>query len=144
MGRFVKGENRSQSTLLRERLDDYVAEDNLVRLVDLFVDNLDRATQQNYAPPRGVIVRSTLFGAPLTRRGDGTDSAIRGAWRTHLFRWTRRPPASHAAKPVAWSRIERPTVTTTSGGSTPVRRSFLKATGDPPGEPTTPKPPPLY
>jgi transposase len=43
MGRFVEGENRSQSTLLPERLDDYVADDNPVRVVDVFVDNLDLA-----------------------------------------------------------------------------------------------------
>ncbi|EQD29251.1 transposase IS4 family protein, partial [mine drainage metagenome] len=34
MGRFVEGEDRSQSTLLPERLDDYVIEDNPVRVVD--------------------------------------------------------------------------------------------------------------
>jgi transposase len=44
MGRFVEGEDRSQSTLLPERLDDYVTEDNPVRVVDVFVDNLDLAT----------------------------------------------------------------------------------------------------
>ena len=43
MGRFVDGEDRSQSTLLPERLDDYVTEDNPVRVVDVFVDNLDLA-----------------------------------------------------------------------------------------------------
>ena len=41
MGRFVEGEDRSQSTLLPERLDDYVTEDNPVRVVDVFVDTLD-------------------------------------------------------------------------------------------------------
>lgn len=41
MGRFVEGEDRSQSTLLPERLDDYVTDDNPVRVVDVFVDNLD-------------------------------------------------------------------------------------------------------
>ncbi|KZC15602.1 transposase [Rhodanobacter sp. FW510-R12] len=41
MGRFVEGEDRSQRTLLPERLDDYVTEDNPVRVVDVFVDNLD-------------------------------------------------------------------------------------------------------
>ena len=41
MGRFVEGEDRSQSTLFPERLDDYVGEDNPVRVVDVFVDNLD-------------------------------------------------------------------------------------------------------
>ena len=44
MGRFVEGEDRSQSTLLPERLDDYVTEDNPVRVVDVFVDNLDLTT----------------------------------------------------------------------------------------------------
>lgn len=41
MGRFIEGEDRSQSTLLPERLDDYVTEDNPVRVVDVFVDQLD-------------------------------------------------------------------------------------------------------
>ena len=44
MGRFVEGEDRSQSTLLPESLDDYVTEDNPVRVVDVFVDHLDLAT----------------------------------------------------------------------------------------------------
>lgn len=44
MGRFVDGEDRSQSILLPERMDDYVTEDNPVRVVDVFVDNLDLAT----------------------------------------------------------------------------------------------------
>jgi len=38
---FVEGEDRSQSTLFPERLDDYVGEDNPVRVVDVFVDELD-------------------------------------------------------------------------------------------------------
>ena len=41
MSRFVTGEDRSQSTLLPASLDDYVTEDNPVRVVDVFVDNLD-------------------------------------------------------------------------------------------------------
>tara|TARA_B100000925_G_scaffold287383_1_gene266577 strand:+ start:720 stop:1967 length:1248 start_codon:yes stop_codon:yes gene_type:complete len=43
MSRFVTGEDRSQSTLLPASLDDYVTEDNPVRVVDVFVDNLDLA-----------------------------------------------------------------------------------------------------
>ena len=38
---FVEGEYRSHSTLFPERLDDYVGEDNSVRVVDVFVDELD-------------------------------------------------------------------------------------------------------
>ena len=41
MKRFVEGEDRSQSTLFPEQLDDYVGEDNPVRVVDVFVDELD-------------------------------------------------------------------------------------------------------
>jgi len=44
MKRFVEGEDRSQSTLFPERLDDYVGEDNPVRVVDVFVDELDLGT----------------------------------------------------------------------------------------------------
>jgi transposase len=41
MERYVVGRDRSQSTLLPEVLDDYIAEDNPVRVVDVFVDELD-------------------------------------------------------------------------------------------------------
>jgi transposase len=41
MPRFVQGEDRTQGTLLPELLDDYVAENNPVRVIDVFVDQLD-------------------------------------------------------------------------------------------------------
>ena len=41
MKRFIEGEDRNQSTLFPERLDDYIAEDNPVRVIDVFVDELD-------------------------------------------------------------------------------------------------------
>ena len=41
MKRFVEGEDRRQGVLLPEFLDDYVAEDNSVRVIDVFVDELD-------------------------------------------------------------------------------------------------------
>jgi transposase len=40
MSGFVEGMDRSQSSLFPAQLDDYVAEDNLVRAVDAFVDGL--------------------------------------------------------------------------------------------------------
>ena len=43
MTRFVVGDDRNQSTLFPERLDDYLAEDNPVRAIDIFVDELDLA-----------------------------------------------------------------------------------------------------
>jgi len=41
MKRSIEGEDRSQVTLLPECLDDYIGEDNPVRVVDAFVDELD-------------------------------------------------------------------------------------------------------
>jgi transposase len=41
MKRFIEGEDRSQVTLLPECLDDYVDQDNPVRVVEAFVDQLD-------------------------------------------------------------------------------------------------------
>src|SRR5277367_104092 len=41
MKRFVEGEDRTQGVLLPEFLDDYVTEDNPVRVVDVFIDELD-------------------------------------------------------------------------------------------------------
>lgn len=41
MKRFIEGESRTQVTLLPECLDDYITEENPVRVVDVFVDELD-------------------------------------------------------------------------------------------------------
>jgi transposase len=41
MKRFIEGESRTQSTLLPECLDDYIADTNPVRVVDVFVDELN-------------------------------------------------------------------------------------------------------
>ena len=41
MKRFIQSLDRSQGTLFPEQLDDYVTEDNPVRVVDVFVDHLD-------------------------------------------------------------------------------------------------------
>jgi transposase len=43
MKRFVAGVDRAQSTLLPERLDDWVDESNPVRVIDAFVDALNVA-----------------------------------------------------------------------------------------------------
>lgn len=43
MKRFIEGADRGQSTMLPELLDDYVDDDNQVRVVDVFVDQLDLA-----------------------------------------------------------------------------------------------------
>lgn len=41
MKRFIEGKDRRQSTLLPDSLDDYVTEDNPVRVIDVFIDELD-------------------------------------------------------------------------------------------------------
>ena len=41
MKRFVEGEDRRQATLLPDTLEDYVPEDNPVRVIDVFIDELD-------------------------------------------------------------------------------------------------------
>ena len=41
MKRFIEGENRNQSTLFPELLDDYVDENNPVRVIEAFIDECD-------------------------------------------------------------------------------------------------------
>jgi len=41
MSGFIQGTDRQQATLFPERLDEYIAEDNAVRVIDIFVDDLD-------------------------------------------------------------------------------------------------------
>ena len=43
MAGFIEGVSRDQTTLFPDRMDDWVAEDNLARVVDIFVDELDLA-----------------------------------------------------------------------------------------------------
>ena len=40
---FIEGVNRDQTTLFPVRLEDWIGEDNFVRIVDLFGDELDLA-----------------------------------------------------------------------------------------------------
>ncbi|MGA7966532.1 MAG: hypothetical protein WCB49_11715 [Gammaproteobacteria bacterium] len=44
MKRFNEGEDRRQSTLLPDSLEDYVTEDNPVRVIDTFIASLDMRT----------------------------------------------------------------------------------------------------
>ena len=43
MKRFVEGADRGQTTLFPECLEDWIGEDNPVRVIDVFVDELDLA-----------------------------------------------------------------------------------------------------
>jgi len=41
MKRFIEGESRTQATLFPEALDEYITEENPVRVIDVFVDKLN-------------------------------------------------------------------------------------------------------
>ncbi len=41
MSGFIEGESRTQTTLFPESLDEYITEDNAVRVIDVFLDDLD-------------------------------------------------------------------------------------------------------
>ncbi len=43
MKRYIQGDNRYQSLLFPETLDEYISEDNPVRVIDVFVEELDLA-----------------------------------------------------------------------------------------------------
>ena len=43
MKRFIESEDRRQATLLPDSLEDYVTDDNPVRVIDVFIDELDLA-----------------------------------------------------------------------------------------------------
>ena len=52
MKRFVEGDDRKQVALLPECVDDYIGQDNPVRIVDVFGDELDlRHRARNHRPP---------------------------------------------------------------------------------------------
>ena len=38
MGLFIEGADRRQATLLPDTIEDYVGEENLVRVIDAFID----------------------------------------------------------------------------------------------------------
>jgi hypothetical protein len=61
MRRFVEGTDRVQSTLFPECLEDWVGEDNPVRVIDVVVDELDQA-ELGFS---GVDHRANLANAPI-------------------------------------------------------------------------------
>src|SRR5471032_2350877 len=82
MKRFVEGDDRKQFALLPECVDDYIGQDNPVRIVDVFVDELDLAElgfngttpaltgRPSYHP--GVMLKVYIYGylnrVPSSRR----------------------------------------------------------------------------
>ena len=58
MKRFVEGTDRGQSSLFPECLDDWIDEDNPVRVIDVFVDALEGSIRRRQGDPR-IIPRSS-------------------------------------------------------------------------------------
>jgi transposase len=50
MKRFVEGDDRKQVALLPECVDDYIGQDNPVRVIDAFVEELDLADLGSTGP----------------------------------------------------------------------------------------------
>ena len=80
MGRFVEGEDRRQPTMLPACLDDYIADDNPVRAVDAFIEELDLS-----ATSRGV--SSSGAWSRWQRASSGTFTR----WRLPIFRRASTP-----------------------------------------------------
>ncbi len=53
MKRFVEGVDRAQGSMFPERLEDWIGEDNPVRVVDVFVDALDLSASVLTGSSRG-------------------------------------------------------------------------------------------
>jgi len=82
MAGFIEAVSRDQATLFPERLDDWIGEEHPVRVVDLFVDQLDlavlafhrhaaaRTGRPGYHP--GVLLKLFIYGylnrIPSSRR----------------------------------------------------------------------------
>jgi len=64
MARYVEGRSRSQNFLLPESVDDYVDENNPVRVVEVFVDTHWTWPNSALAGP----FRQRRVGPPITRR----------------------------------------------------------------------------
>ncbi len=61
MRRFVEGVDRGQTTLFQGSLDDWIGEDNPVRVIDAFVDALDlRALGLDGVVPETIGRRRTI------------------------------------------------------------------------------------
>ncbi len=69
MSGFIQGEDRSQATLFPERLDDYVAEDSAVRVIDVFLDDLDLSGLGFKTEPNDTARPAS--GSKLTPLGEG-------------------------------------------------------------------------
>src|SRR5260370_42454604 len=95
MRRFVEGTDRGQSTLFPECLEDWIGEDNPVRVIDVFVEELELAGlgfsgvdpeatgRPSYHP--SVLLKLYIYGylnrGPSSRRlGRAARRHVEGVW----------------------------------------------------------------
>jgi hypothetical protein len=84
MGRFVEGSDRNQTTLFPECLDDWIDEDNPVRVIDAFVDAIDGVVPLG-GRPAGLSSRGRAQALP-GRRGRAAPWRINRKSRGHTAR----------------------------------------------------------
>tara|TARA_R100001377_G_scaffold7162_1_gene3816 strand:+ start:693 stop:1061 length:369 start_codon:yes stop_codon:yes gene_type:complete len=105
MSGFIKGVNRSQSTLFPESLNDFVNAENTVRVIDVFIEALDLADlgftgvitkstgRPKYHP--AVMLKLYLYGylnrVQSSRRleieANNINSKIKDNWSLQHLRW---------------------------------------------------------
>ena len=71
MSRFVLGEERRQATLLPDSLEGYVTDDNPVRAIDVFIDELDLAAMGFAGVAPEATGRPAYHPAIASSRADG-------------------------------------------------------------------------
>lgn len=64
---FIEGVSRTQSTLFPESLEDYIAEDNPVRVIDVFVDGLSLEKQGFFSAQPEAIGRPAYHPSTLLK-----------------------------------------------------------------------------
>jgi hypothetical protein len=85
MHRFIDGEDRMQQTLLPNSLEDYVSEESPVRVIEVFIDELDLAAL-GFA---GMTPAATGRPAYAGHHGSGASTVSRPASSHRRYRdWT--------------------------------------------------------
>ena len=72
MHRFIDGEDRMQRTLLPNSLEDYVDAENPVRVIDVFIDELDLAV---YPRECGHLTKLLIIRVECPLQGAATGAA---------------------------------------------------------------------